>query len=145
MPEEKRKSVCVDLDGVIAHYEGWKGVKTIGDPIPGAREFLQRLIQNYNVVIHTTRANPVINKEELLKYAEKYGLGLSSLQCARMILTRWFRKHNMPYSSIWTGHGKPKAMAYIDDRALGCTSNDPDYFVIVRLLEAMCLNPNTGE
>jgi hypothetical protein len=24
----------VDLDGTLAHYEGWKGMENIGDPIP---------------------------------------------------------------------------------------------------------------
>lgn len=40
MPEDKpndNKSsgwIGVDLDGTLAHYDGWKGVDHIGDPIP---------------------------------------------------------------------------------------------------------------
>lgn len=145
MPEEKRKTVCVDLDGVIAHYEGWKGVKHIGDPLPGAREFLQRLIQNYDVVIHTTRTNPDINHQELQDYSRENKLGLTPLQCARRIVALWLHKNEMPYSSIWTGNGKPIAMTYINDRALGCTTNEPGYPVIERLLQARFLSINTGE
>lgn len=26
--------IAVDLDGTLAHYDGWKGVDHIGDPVP---------------------------------------------------------------------------------------------------------------
>ena len=26
--------IGVDLDGTLAHYDGWKGVDHIGDPVP---------------------------------------------------------------------------------------------------------------
>lgn len=27
-----KKNVCVDLDGVLAQYDRWKGIEHIGDP-----------------------------------------------------------------------------------------------------------------
>jgi len=52
-----KKSVCVDLDGVLAQYDGWKGVEHIGDPIPGAVQFTKKLQEVARVVIFTTRTN----------------------------------------------------------------------------------------
>lgn len=42
--ETHRPVVAIDVDGVIADYsKGWQGEEHIGDPLPGAREFLQKL------------------------------------------------------------------------------------------------------
>ncbi len=40
---EHTKSVAIDLDGVLATYDGWKGADHIGKPIDGARAFLKEL------------------------------------------------------------------------------------------------------
>jgi hypothetical protein len=36
------KTVAVDLDATLATYEGWRGIQHIGDPRPGAANFLRR-------------------------------------------------------------------------------------------------------
>lgn len=50
--------IGVDLDGTLAHYEGWKGADHIGDPIP---EMLKRvtawLALGIEVRIFTARAS----------------------------------------------------------------------------------------
>ena len=51
----RKKTVCVDVDGVLAQYDRWRGVDHIGDPIFGAKEFVADLRKKYKVVIHTTR------------------------------------------------------------------------------------------
>lgn len=109
-----RKSVCVDLDGILAQYDSWKGVDVIGDPIPGAREFLQELSEKYSVVIHTTRTNPLANSEFIRNNKDVDGRQL------RLIVEDWLVKHNMPFDSISMGEGKPIAIAYVDDRAVMC-------------------------
>src|SRR6185369_12895891 len=35
----------VDLDGVLAKYDTWKGLFTIGEPFPGARKFMHDLMK----------------------------------------------------------------------------------------------------
>lgn len=35
---EHKGWIGVDLDGTLAHYEGWKGVEHIGEPIPAMVE-----------------------------------------------------------------------------------------------------------
>ncbi len=51
--------VCVDLDGVLNLYDGWRGADYFHPPRPGAREFLSQLVdRGYRVVVHTTRWAP---------------------------------------------------------------------------------------
>ncbi len=98
--EEKKPDVCCDLDGLLAVYSDWKGRDHIGDPIVGAKEFLQKLSKIANIIILTSR--------------------VSDDKPAKEIIAKWFKKHDLPYDSIWTGTGKPKAVSYIDDRAVEC-------------------------
>lgn len=105
-----KKTVCVDLDGTLAFYDGWKGIDNIGDPLPGAREFLSRLIVDYDVVIYTTRCNEEVNKPEKLEYLT-----------ARV--GEWLVRHQLPFTSIHVGQGKPIAIAYVDDRSVMVREN----------------------
>lgn len=51
---ESRKTICVDFNGVLDMYTGWKGEKYTYPPRPGAREFLAKLKElGYTVVIWT--------------------------------------------------------------------------------------------
>lgn len=102
-----KPTVCVDLDGVLAHYEsGWLRNGKIGSPIPGARGFMDRLSKDFHLVIHTSRIdsngggriNPFIVKQ----------------------VGAWLEKHRIPYDEIHVGIGKPGAVAYVDDRAASC-------------------------
>jgi hypothetical protein len=54
------KTVCVDLDGVLAAYSGWKGIEHIGDPLPGAVEFTHAVAEFARVLVYTSRcrSNP---------------------------------------------------------------------------------------
>ena len=52
---KRGKTVCVDLDGVLAQYDGWQGLENIGDPVEGAREFMEDLSKKYHVLVHTAR------------------------------------------------------------------------------------------
>ena len=38
-----KNTVCVDLDGTLAKYDGWKGLEHIGEPIDGSVEFTQQV------------------------------------------------------------------------------------------------------
>lgn len=52
--------IGVDLDGTLAHYEGWKGATHIGAPIPAMVERVKRWIEEgqYDVKIFTARVGP---------------------------------------------------------------------------------------
>ena len=95
MSEKGKPLVCVDFDGVLNDYEGWRGPNYMYSPRPGAKEFLQELQKEYTVAIFSTR--PPYNIRE------------------------WFELYNMPYDKIVTE--KVPAVAYIDDRALRFDGN----------------------
>lgn len=122
-----KKSICVDLDGVLADYsEGWKGVDHFGDPIPGAVQFTKRLKNKYHVIIFTTRCNEEINKPE------KVNLLVNRVR-------NWLNKYGFAYDEIYSGVGKPIASAYIDDRAISCTpakdNSEAEYIKVEMELE----------
>lgn len=105
-------TVAVDLDGVLAEYDGWEGLEKIGGPVDGARNFLLSLREEgIEVVIHTTRANPDPFNEGINRHAGKN---------AGDIIRSWLEKHDMHYDRVFTGEGKPIATAYVDDRAITC-------------------------
>jgi hypothetical protein len=53
---DSRPIVCVDLNGVLDRYTGWKHETHWDPPRPGAEEFLRRLDERgFRVVVFTTR------------------------------------------------------------------------------------------
>jgi hypothetical protein len=103
----KKQTVAVDLDGVLAKYLSWQGIENIGNPIPGAQQFMQDLKDRFFVIVFTTRCsaayNPDYTRTKLVVEVEK-----------------WLAKHEIPYNSVYSGQGKPLATAYVDDRAVSC-------------------------
>jgi 5'(3')-deoxyribonucleotidase len=96
-----KKTIAVDFDGVIHKYSaGWQNGTIYDVPVDGAFEGLSKLIEEYNVVIHTTREN----HEDVRRWMRKY-----------FIQTPWVE-------TIEITSTKPKAIAYIDDRAIRFTS-----------------------
>ncbi|UCH71958.1 MAG: hypothetical protein JSW62_06090 [Thermoplasmatales archaeon] len=97
-----KKTVCVDLDGVLAEYDGWKDVTTfIGKPYPGALEFIKTLSEKYRILIYTARTETSIGIEAVQEWLEK-----NHFTDFRVVL--------------YLGTDKPKAIAYVDDRAVLC-------------------------
>lgn len=48
--------IGVDLDGTLAHYDGWRGVEHIGEPIPAMLERVKKwLAEGKDVRIFTAR------------------------------------------------------------------------------------------
>lgn len=94
----KPKHVCVDFDGVLAEYTGWKGPDHLGDPRPDAKEFLQEINRlGMKVIILTTRA-----PEKIYHWLFLWGMVELVLRVTQQ---------------------KPPALAYIDDRAI-CFKGD---------------------
>lgn len=104
------KTLCVDLDGVLAQYEDFTGVTNIGDPIPLAKEFMEQLkAWGYRLIVYTARLGEGSWDQE----------GHTQDQ-VKEIVEQWFSTHNIPYDMVYTGRGKPRATAYIDDHAVAC-------------------------
>lgn len=91
---------CVDLNGVLDSYTGWKGDKHFDPPRPGAREFLQALrSRGYQVVIFTTRYEQDV--------------------------WAWARAHALHALIDRVTDRKPAAHVFVDDRAV-CFRGDFD-------------------
>jgi adenylylsulfate kinase len=89
------KTVCIDFDGVLAQYDGWKGEEVVGEPVPGAIEFLELILKGgYRPMTWSTRPYFVINN-----WVRKY--------CPRLV-----EEILVPHEGQ-----KPIAFIYIDDRA----------------------------
>ena len=94
----KPKHVCVDFDGVLAEYDGWKGPDILGDPRPGAKEFLEQINDlGMKVIILTTRDPAAVHS--------------------------WLIDHGLHDLVDRITRQKPPALAYIDDRAI-CFKGD---------------------
>jgi len=82
--------VCVDFDGVLNTYTGWKGEQELYAPRDGAREFMTGLSRDYRVVVFTTRDNNLVRD--------------------------WLEKYNILFDDVTST--KVGAVCYIDDRGL---------------------------
>ena len=82
--------VCVDFDGVLNNYSGWKGETELYTPRDGAREFMSELRKDYRVVVFTTRDNNLVRE--------------------------WLEKYNILFDDVTST--KIGAVCYIDDRGL---------------------------
>jgi hypothetical protein len=97
---DEKPTICVDLDGVLNAYDGWKGAGFFHDPRPGAREFLARLnTLGYRVVVFTVRWAPHVQE--------------------------WLARHDLARYVAEVTDRKPPAHVYVDDRAI-CFHGDFD-------------------
>ena len=87
-----KKTIAIDLDGVLDEYTGKYDENKIPDIRNGAKEFIIKLSNNYKLVLFTTRDSNLA-KEWLIK-----------------------NEINQYFSEIT--NAKPLAHIYLDDRAL---------------------------
>lgn len=109
----RKPRVCVDLDGVLAKYDGWHGPDVIGPPLPGALEFAFSLAKFADIVVFTSRCSTDQGGE-----ADRPRISPAKL---RLRVIEWLEKFKFPYADVYTGQGKPRVSAFIDDRAVPCT------------------------
>jgi hypothetical protein len=109
---KKRPRVCLDLDGVLARYEGWKGNEHIGAPLPGALDFATTLSHFADIVIFTSRCSQdaAAESNRMVDPAKM-----------RIRIIDWLERYKIPYVDVYVGQGKPRASAFIDDRAVPCS------------------------
>lgn len=101
------KTVCVDIDGTLVHYDGWKGHENFGKIVEGAKEAMDTLHNHgWYIIIFTTRAN----KESIRNFLERSGIVYDSI-------------NENPYQPENAIGGKPIADVYIDDRAITFEGN----------------------
>lgn len=74
--------IGVDLDGTLAHYEGWQGREHIGEPIPKMRDRVLRWIrEGREVRVFTARVSA--------------GPDSQDAEVARGYVAAWLEQHGM--------------------------------------------------
>jgi hypothetical protein len=100
LAEPERPMVCVDLNGVLDLYTGWKDPDHWDPPRPGADDFLRALSDGgFDVVVFTTRDRGQVR--------------------------RWLREHGLLRHVSAVTRRKPPAHVFVDDRAV-CFRGDFD-------------------
>lgn len=103
-PDEKI-NLGIDFDGVIhkcskGYYDG----TIYDDPIEGSEEALRKLSDKYTLILYTCKAKP--------------DRGLVNGKTGTELVWEWLKKHDLDkYISKVTSE-KPRAVAYIDDKAI---------------------------
>lgn len=92
-----KPNICIDFDGVLNDYKGYKGSDELYKPRIGAREFLQKLSEKYTIIILSVRTPAKIYD--------------------------WLIEHNLDKYVTDVTRIKAGAIAYIDDRGI-CFNGD---------------------
>lgn len=98
--------LALDLDATVHSYElGWHDGTLYGTPLPGAKEAIQRILNaGWEILLYTAR----------VKHEGEFGYKPMSAETIK----EWWDKYELPPIKIWSGHGKPLAHVYLDDRAI---------------------------
>jgi len=106
---DELKNIAVDFDGVIhKNSKGFYDGTIYDDPVEGARTSLERLSEDYDVVIFTAKAKP--------------DRGLVNGKTGTQLVWEWLEEHDMAQFVTKVTAEKPRAVQYIDDKGIKFTS-----------------------
>lgn len=108
--------LCLDFDGVIHSYtSGWQGATVIPDPpVPGALEFMLRALEDFDVVVFSSRSNQRGGISAMQAYIKQHAGALW-----------WESPQGRGLEDVRFPTEKPPAHVSIDDRALTFTGTWP--------------------
>lgn len=94
---EVQKRISLDFDGVFNKYKGWDDYLPIPEPRNGLIDFLEKLNEDYEIIINTAR-----NTEDIMP---------------------WLKQHNLDEYIFNVSNVKYPANVYVDDRAISFKGN----------------------
>ncbi len=107
--EQTSNTIGVDFDGVIhKNSKGFYDGTIYDEPVDGTKEALEILSKKFNLVIYTCKGNinrPLIN-------------GKTGIQ----LIWQWLKKYNFDIYISEVTDKKPRALFYIDDKAITFTT-----------------------
>jgi hypothetical protein len=103
--EENSKNIGIDFDGVIHKCsKGYHDGTVYDEPVEGAIEAIKEISKKYNIIVYTAKAKPdrpsvngITGTEMVWDWLSKYGIK----DCVKEVTSE-----------------KPRAIAYIDDKAI---------------------------
>lgn len=110
----RQKKYVIDLDGTLAYWEsGVDDLSKIGDPLPGAVEFVNRLASDGSKITIFTRrmSEDIFDNDD-----EKYTM--------LNMIEDWLDNHGFIWHNVFHGQGKPDGTCFIDDRGVACRPQD---------------------
>lgn len=117
-----KRVIAVDLDGTLAHYDGWKGVGHIGCVIPEVANAMERAqAEGAEVHLFTARVSATEDAAESHK-----------------VISKWAEANHFTFASI-TAVKHKFFTEFWDDRAIQVIRNQ-GIFVVNEHTDAMCLN-----
>lgn len=75
-----KKTILIDLDGVLNTYDGNFNKDYISPVKDGAKEFLEKLSKNYEIKIFTTRNKLLTSKWMIENNLDKYILDITNIK-----------------------------------------------------------------
>ena len=107
--QDELKNIGVDFDGVIHNNDkGYYDGTIYGDIIEGSKESLKKLSEKYDVIIFTAKA--------------KSDRGLIDGKTGIELVWEWLKKHDIDKYVKKITAEKPRAVQYIDDKAVQFTT-----------------------
>ena len=98
-------NIGVDFDGVIHKCSrGYFDGTIYDDPIEGVHDALEALSKQYTIIVYTCKAKP--------------DRGLVNGKTGTQLVWEWLEKHNLSRFISKVTSEKPRAFAYIDDKAI---------------------------
>lgn len=107
-----RYTIAVDFDGVLHRYDSpWVKPHIIPDgPVEGAMAWLHKMIRDFDIVIHSTRARTWRGRRAMRRWLLKH--------CSYEPVPLEVREHvNCDLDLVKFSYKKPAALIYVDDRA----------------------------
>ena len=96
-PQDVKKNITLDFDGVFNKYTGWNSYKPIPEPQQGVEEFLGELTKEYNILICTARKIQDVQD--------------------------WLKKYDLDKYISHVSNTKYPSIVYVDDRGLKFLGN----------------------
>ena len=107
--EQESKNLAIDFDGVIhKNSKGFYDGTVYDDPVDGSYEALEHLARQYKLIIFSAKARldrPLINGKT-----------------GSELIWEWLEKYNMKQFISDVVSEKPRAVYYIDDKAIHFTN-----------------------
>ena len=105
LDSNESKTIGIDFDGVIHRSsKGFHDGTIYDDPVEGSFDAIKKLANDYNIVVYTAKARP--------------DRPLVNGKTGTELVVEWLARHGyMDFVSEVTAV-KPRAIAYIDDRAI---------------------------